>query len=296
MHDAGDAGGTFAAPAQAGFVMLKDIVVNLSVGGAADAATDYAVSVAAAFEAHLAGVAFSYEPTVAEFGYEGVALSLIDAERAKATHAAKAAVRKFEESARRNGISAESRLLEATFSNAGDQFAVMARRFDLSVVTQAEPHKMVAEEMIIEAALFDSGRPILVVPYIQKSGLALDRVMVCWDGSRNAARAAADAMPFLLRAKAIEVVIVTAERAKRDEIAGADIAHHLARHGLKVAVQRIVSTDSNVPNTLLSHAADSGADFIVMGGYGHSRLREFVLGGATRGILAAMTVPVLMSH
>ncbi len=69
-----------------------------------------------------------------------------------------------------------------------------------------------------------------------------------------------------------------------------------ARHGLDVSVQRIVSVESDVPNTLLSHAADSGADLIVMGGYGHSRLREFVLGGATRGILAAMTVPVLMSH
>jgi len=276
--------------------MFKDIVVNLSVGAAADAATDYAISVAAAFEAHLAGIAFAYEPTAAAFGYEGVAVSLIETERAKAVAAAGTAIRKFEDAARRAGISAESRQLDASFVNAGDQFAVIARRFDLSVVTQAEPRKVVPEEMIIEAALFGSGRPILAVPYIQKSDLALGRVMVCWDGSRNAARAAADAMPLLLRAKSIDVVIVTAERAKSDEIAGADIAHHLARHDLDVAVQRIVSVDSDVANTLLSHAADTGADFIVMGGYGHSRLREFVLGGATRGILAAMTVPVLMSH
>ncbi len=276
--------------------MLKDIVVNLSVGGAADAATDYAVSVAAAFEAHLAGIAFSSESAAADCGYEGVAVSLIAAERAKASLAAKKAIAKFEDSARRGGVSAQSRALDANFANAGDQFAVIARRFDLSIVTQAEPRKVVPEGMIIEAALFDSGRPILAVPYIQTSGLALGRVMVCWDGSLNAARATADAMPFLSRARSIEVVIVTAEPAQSDEIAGADIAHHLARHGLTVSVQRIVSIDSDVPNTLLSHAADSGADFIVMGGYGHSRLREFVLGGATRGILAAMTAPVLMSH
>ena len=163
-------------------------------------------------------------------------------------------------------------------------------------VTQAEPRKVVPEEMIIEAALFDSGRPVLAVPYIQKAGLTLNRVMVCWDGSRNAARAAADAMPFLRRAKTVEVVMVTAERAKSDEMPGADIAHHLARHGLTVSVQRIVSVETDVPNTILSYAADAGTDFLVMGGYGHSRLREFVLGGATRGILAAMTVPVLMSH
>jgi hypothetical protein len=100
--------------------MIKDIVVNLSVGDAADAATEYAVSVAAAFEAHLAGIAFAYEPAVAEFGYEGVAASLIEAERAKSARAAKAAIAKFEESARRNVISAESHQLEAAFSNAGE--------------------------------------------------------------------------------------------------------------------------------------------------------------------------------
>ncbi len=276
--------------------MLSDIVVNLSVGEAADTATDYAISLAAAFDAHVAGIAFAYEPTAAEFGYEGVAVSLIKAEREKAIAAAKTAIARFEDRARRNGVSAASRLLDANFANAGDKFAVIARRFDLAVVSQAEPRKVVPEGMIIEAALFDSGRPILAVPYIQTSGLALGRIMICWDGSRNAARAAADALPFLARAKAVEIVIVTAERAKSDEIAGADIAQHLARHGLDVSVQRIVSVESDVPNTLLSHAADSGADLIVMGGYGHSRLREFVLGGATRGILAAMTVPVLMSH
>ena len=87
------------------------------------------------------------------------------------------------------------------------------------------------------------------------------------------------------------MVIVASERTKSDEIAGADIGQHLARHGLKVEVKRIVATDTDVANTILSHAADTSADFIVMGGYGHSRLREFVLGGATRGILSSMTRP-----
>jgi nucleotide-binding universal stress UspA family protein len=276
--------------------MIKDIVVNLSVGDASDAATDYAMSVAAAFEAHLAGVAFAYEPAAAEFGYEGLAVSVIEEERAKSAAAAAAAIRKFEDGVRRNGISAESRQLEGHFANVGNLFAQIARRFDLAVVTQAEPRKAVPEEMIIEGVLFDSGRPVLAVPYIQKAGLALERVMVCWDGSRNAARAAADAMPFLARARKVEVVMVTGERAKSDELPGADVAQHLARHGLDVTVQRLVSVDTDVANTILSHAADAGADFIVMGGYGHSRLREFVLGGATRGILGAMTAPVLMSH
>ena len=120
--------------------------------------------------------------------------------------------------------------------------------------------------------------------------------MVCWDASRNAARAVADAIPFLERAKAVEIVIVAGERPKSDEIPGADIGQHLARHGLKVEVKRIVAGDTDVASTLLSHAADSSADFLVMGGYGHSRLREYILGGATRGILSAMTLPTLMSH
>ena len=114
--------------------------------------------------------------------------------------------------------------------------------------------------------------------------------------SRSAARAAADALPFLRRAKVVEVVTVASEPAKSDEMPGADIAQHLARHGVTVELKRIVTAETDVASTILSHAADSSADFLVMGGYGHSRLREFILGGVTREILASMTVPVLMSH
>ena len=126
--------------------------------------------------------------------------------------------------------------------------------------------------------------------------LKLDRVMVCWDGSWVAARAIGDAMPLLQRAGRVEVVIVTKERGKQDQIEGADMGAHLARHGLNVEVKRIPTGDIDVAAMLLSHAADEGIDFIVMGGYGHSRLREFVLGGVTRSILQSMTAPVLMSH
>jgi nucleotide-binding universal stress UspA family protein len=121
-------------------------------------------------------------------------------------------------------------------------------------------------------------------------------VLVCWEGSRNAARAMADAMPFLRRGTAIEIVTVSDGRGAKDEIAGADIGRHLARHGLAVEVKRLVADATDVASTILSYAADCAADFIVMGGYGHSRLREFVLGGMTRSMLGAMTVPALMSH
>ena len=109
--------------------------------------------------------------------------------------------------------------------------------------------------------------------------------MVCWDGSRPAARAIGDAMPLLARAKAIEIVVVTGERDKSGEITGANMKRHLARHGIEVEIKRIAAGNVDVQNAILAHAADSGADFIVMGGYGHSRLREFILGGVTRSIL-----------
>ena len=103
-------------------------------------------------------------------------------------------------------------------------------------------------------------------------------------------------MPLLAKARRVEVVIVTNERGKQDEIEGADIGAHLARHGLNVDVKRTAARRYRLADVLLSHAADAGSDFIVMGGYGHSRLREFVLGGVTRSIFRSMTAPVLMSH
>ena len=99
------------------------------------------------------------------------------------------------------------------------------------MVGQANPDNTGPEELIIEGALFDLGRPVLVVPYIQSNGFKADRIMLCWDGSRNAARAAADAMPFFARSKLVEVFVVDNGRLKSDELPGVDIAHHLARHG-----------------------------------------------------------------
>ena len=215
--------------------MIKDVVVNLSAGTAgADVAGDYAISIADAFRAHAFGIAFAYEPILPPSVMGGLPPDLIEAQRAEGEDAANAVIARFEEAARRAGLSAQSRMVPTSLAGAADLFAQIARRFDLSVVCQAEPDTMAPQESIIEAALFESGRPVLVVPYIQKEGLKLDRVLVCWDASRNAARAIADAMPFLTRSKAIDVVVVATERPKSDELPGADIAHHLARHDLEV--------------------------------------------------------------
>jgi nucleotide-binding universal stress UspA family protein len=274
----------------------KDIIVNLTVDAPGDIAGDYAISVARTFEAHLSGIAFAHEPVVPGSIFGSAAVRLIEKQRAEGERRARTAVSKFDDRSRGAGLSAESHLLKASLATAADTFARLARRFDISIVTQAEPDKSSERNLVIESALFDSGRPILIVPYIQRDGIKLDHATVCWDGSRNAARAVADALPFLARANKVEVLIVAGDPAKGDEIAGADIAHHLARHDLKVELKQIVVREIDVTNAILSHCADVGVDFVVMGGYGHSRLREFVLGGATRGMLATMTVPTLMSH
>lgn len=221
---------------------------------------------------------------------------VIESQRVENEKMAKAAIAKFDEIAGRAAVIAESRMLDVAVTSAPNVFANIARRFDLSIMGQPEPRKLAIERLIIEAALFDSGRPVLIVPYIQRTGLKLERVIVGWDGSRSAARAVADAMPLLVRAKTTEVVTVASEPIKSEETPGADIAHHLARHGAKVDLKSIVTAETDVANTILSHAADTSADFLVMGGYGHLRLREFILGGVTRAILASMTIPTLMSH
>src|SRR5262245_37957460 len=278
--------------------MIKDLVVNLSVAPERDPAAEFALSVAKALSARIAGIAFQSDPITPTALMDGVPPppDLIESLRMESERDAKAAAGRFDDAARLASVSFETRIVEATVAGAANRFAEIARRFDLSVVAQAKPDGLGPEALIVEQALFDSGRPVLVVPYIQTAPFKADRVLLCWDGSRPAARAAGDAMPILARSQVVEVFTIESGKLKSDEIPGADIAEHLAHHGLNVKCTRTVSGDVDVANVILSHASDSGADLIVMGGYGHSRWREFILGGATRGILTSMTVPTLMSH
>jgi nucleotide-binding universal stress UspA family protein len=277
-------------------VMIGDIVVNLDVRDGGTTTTDYAVSVASMLDAHVTGIAIAFEPNVpgASMGY--LPVEILDEKRRDNRAAAQAAIDLFTAATTRAGVLSEPCVLSTTFDNAADEFSRIARRFDLAIVDQAKPDANTVAAMISESVLFKSGRPIIVVPYIQKSPFKLDRVMVCWDGSRPAARAIADALPFLERAGSVQVVIVTDQPDKPDEVEEVDIGEHLARHRIKVEVKRIKRGDIGVADALLSYAADSSADFVVMGGYGHSRLREFMLGGVTRSMLHSMTAPTLMSH
>jgi nucleotide-binding universal stress UspA family protein len=244
----------------------------------------------------LLGVAFSYDPIIPGTVMGGIPPEFIESQRRESEKKARDAIARFEQAAKRAGVSYEARSANASIGGAAERLGHLARRFDLAIVGQPERDRAAASEVVDEGVLFESGRPVIFVPYIQKAGLQLNHVMVCWDGSRAATRAVADSLPFLQKAKQVEIVMVASKAGKTDEVPGADLGQHLARHGLKVDVKRITSPDIDVTSTILSYAADSSADMIVMGGYGHSRLREFILGGVTRGIFETMTVPVLMSH
>jgi nucleotide-binding universal stress UspA family protein len=276
--------------------MIKDIVVNLTPGTEDDPACRYAISLGEAFNAHVTGVAFAYDPpwppAITDLGGAEILRSLIEKTRADARSAAA----QFEAAAKRSQLSCQALTPESSLPSATEAFANLARAYDLVVVKQSSADEDVASRDMIQAALFNSGRPVLVVPYIQKAGFSVKRVVVCWDGSRAAARAIGDSLPLIAKANNVQVLTVVTGKFDENDVTGADIAEHLARYKLRTELTRLPAPDIDVTSAILSHAADINADLIVMGGYGHSRLRDFVLGGATRGLLQSMTVPTLMSH
>jgi nucleotide-binding universal stress UspA family protein len=182
---------------------------------------------------------------------------------------------------------------------ADSQLGVHARYADLVVLGQNDPEASVSRPPDLpEAIALATGRPALVVPHIGAPAKPGRTVMLCWNASRESARAATDALPFLRAADKVIVLSIDPKPSNNGHGAepGADVATWLSRHGVKVTVQRDVATDSDVGGVILSRAADHDVDLIVMGLYGHSRLREMVLGGASRTLLATMTVPVFMAH
>ena len=184
-------------------------------------------------------------------------------------------------------------------SVAGDGYVSVVRNSaltDLAVVGQDDPDRIEPfRPAIIEALLFQAGVPTLLVPYSGPKDFSAKRAVVAWNGSASAARAVRAALPLLSATKNVVVAIVDEER-RSDETPGADVGAYLARHDLDVTIRVIAGASNGAGNALLSFAAEEGADWMVMGAYGHSRLREFLLGGVTRHVLQSATLPVLMAH
>ena len=277
--------------------MIKDIIVHLEHKITRDPARDFAITVAETFDAHIAGVAFAFTPNLPGYAMLEIPPDIVAQMMEESEKAALAAIERFDAAAKRSMLPAEHRLLKAAGPGAPMILALLARRFDLSVLMQSEPDGVDNDDMI-ETSLFESGRPLIVVPYIQKEGLKLEHVVCCWDGSRAAARAINDALPLLVKATAVDLLIVQNEKTNTapNEIRGAEMAKHLARHDAKVEIVTVPAADIDVADAILSYVADISGTLIVMGGYGHAKLREVILGGVTRDMLKSMTVPVFMSH
>jgi len=182
-----------------------------------------------------------------------------------------------------------------------DVIALQARYADLLVIGQVDPDRpadLVPADLPGQAAVM-AGRPVLALPYAWQQRPIGQRIVVGWDGERESTRALADALPLLTGAELVQVVVVGNHAGPSDpdgDWPGADIAAHLARHDINVELAHQASGDVPIADALLSAAADSDADLLVMGAYGRSRFREMVLGGTTRRILSEMTLPVLLSH
>lgn len=277
--------------------MLSDIVVHIPADHEADAVIDCAISAAVLFDAHLDGIVGVYQPINPAI-MVGASAAYFAVPTQYNTDSDQAAVRldQFEIAARPSGISHGARAVCDTPALANQALAEISRLYDLSIVAQPDRNKPSHYDALAEAVLFNSGRPMLLIPFIHTGPLKTDRVLICWDGGRPAARAVHDAMPFLLKAGSIEVVAVNEDEEDESPTSSAALVAHLARRDLAATTYRFTSEPSNIHNAILSLAADSSTDLIVMGGYGHSRLREFILGGVTRGILKSLTVPALISH
>lgn len=293
---------------------LRDIVVVLEESAQSEIRLGIAIALARQHNAHLTGlsaldVLMPDRPLVQRrdglgMGAQPVAQVInwglapppsyleVDTRAAEAAERVEAA---FREQLQFSGLQGDWRMASDDVSEA---VVCQARQADLVILGQVNPdHPPPLGRHLIEAALMTSGRPILAIPYVGRFKAVGTRILVAWNNSREAARAVNDALPLLAQAALVTVLEVnsTGRKPTATDATGADIARHLARHGIN-AEARTVAGGISVPDALLNYAADVSADLLVLGGYGHSRLRELVLGGVTRELLRHMTVPVLMSH
>ncbi|MDN3575434.1 universal stress protein [Chitinimonas viridis] len=275
----------------------RNILVQVDSGPHAAARIRFALHLAQAHEAHLTGLFVAPSPYINVMEPGGGAGSVYYAIHEDIERAAIQARELFERLTQQHpnqsswhqqiGVPAEAICLHARYQ-------------DLVVMGQHDPASPAdgLPATLLQDVAMACGRPVLAVPHAGSFPTLDQHAMVAWNGSREATRALTDALPLLRRAKKVTVLIVNAsmDPGVHGQLPGADVGLYLARHGVEVEVVKDTAFSRDIGEVLLTVAADRQVDLLVMGLYGHSRLREMVMGGASRTMLEAMTVPVLMSH
>jgi nucleotide-binding universal stress UspA family protein len=277
---------------------LKNILVHVDGSDRAGERIRVAASLAGADDGHLTGVFVSPDPLIPTWMVAGMPPSALEAAVERVRGEGEAARGRFLEIAERAGVHAEWRMASGSVSHVT---ALHARYADLAVVgkgSASEPELYPYPDLAADLTM-SCGRPVLVVPNSGRFDVLGENILVCWNASREATRAVNDAMPLLRRAEKVVVLSVNAHRPSggdHGEIPSANIALHLARHGVNAEAANTVADGIAVSDIVLSHVSDRGIDLIVTGAWGHSRMREWAFGGVTASLLRDTTVPALMSH
>ena len=278
--------------------MFKDLLVATTGQGDDAAALSNACALAEAVDGHVSVLVQDRVSIASGGALSSFAAEALIAAYDRVRQRAEADCERWRESLRRSGVSGEVRLVIEALAKPAQTAAQQARYADLTFVGLGERETlpgMVHDE--IASLLSGSGRPLFVVPH-GCAPVAFRRIAIAWRPSANAARAVHDALPFLAGATAIDVLCIDPHRSEGEhgDDPGVDIARHLARHGFSVTVHVESGAGDEPGEVLLRRCRELGADLLVMGGYSHSRLREWAFGGTTRYVLKNATIAALMAH
>ena len=274
----------------------KDIVVQMADGADCPRRLKYTVDLALLHGAHVTGIYIEPPLPMSAFPEIPVPAAVIDAQEASATQVREALEQQFNRAINHAGVSGEWRVSQADAITA---LNVSARYADLLVIGHSEDTAMGwFDGAASKHVALESGRPALVVPHHAEGATLGQRILVAWNGSREAVRAVHDALPLLKHADLVQVAVINPQfgYGQHGAIPGADICLHLARHGIHAEAFVGHADGQTVGPALREQARAIGADLVVMGAYGHSRFRELVLGGVTRYLLEHLHVPMLMAH
>lgn len=277
---------------------FKTILVHVDYDRRCSARLDYAAQFALAWGAHLTGVHVVPPLRVPSYARAELGSDFIVQQEKRMMERSEELSSSFSAAMRRHGLVGHE--WRAVHGEPHEVIGVHARYADLIIAGQRDRTDDTATVggEFPEIVAMTAGRPLIVFPYAGNFAPIAKHIMVCWNASRESTRAVTDALPALQRAEKVTVMSVNAKSSTlgHGEHPGSDLALYLARHKVKAEVSTQAAVDIDIGDFILSRAADLGADMIVMGAYGHPRMREMIFGGVTRNIMQHMTVPVLLSH